>query len=179
MRLFLDTEFTGLTQQAELISLALVSEEGDYFYAEFTDYDPASLEDWHHEHVLPHLFLTKDTRPELPPQGELCLGTRAEVAEALRKWLEQWTSIEVWADVPAYDWVLFCELFGGALQLPKPIHYIVRDLATLLVARGLDPDADRFALAYGKEAPPAGLSRHQALGDALACGRCLEKLLTP
>jgi hypothetical protein len=34
---FLDTEFTDLTQGAELISLALVCEDGRYLYAELTD----------------------------------------------------------------------------------------------------------------------------------------------
>lgn len=37
-RLFFDTEFTGLTPDAKLISIGLVDESGRYtFYAELTD----------------------------------------------------------------------------------------------------------------------------------------------
>ena len=57
MEIFLDTEFTGLQQDADLISVAMVSEDDRWFYAEFTDFDAAKLSDWHKENVLPYLFL--------------------------------------------------------------------------------------------------------------------------
>ena len=44
--IFLDTEFTGLTQSAQLISLALVADTGEEFYAEFTDYELVDASDW-------------------------------------------------------------------------------------------------------------------------------------
>lgn len=37
MRLFLDCEFTELSEQAKLISLALVAEDGSEFYVELLD----------------------------------------------------------------------------------------------------------------------------------------------
>ena len=37
MRLYLDTEFTDLIPEAKLISIALVDDTGDYFYAELND----------------------------------------------------------------------------------------------------------------------------------------------
>ena len=37
MRLYLDTEFTNLIPAAKLISIALVDDTGDYFYAELND----------------------------------------------------------------------------------------------------------------------------------------------
>lgn len=82
--------------------------------------------------------------------------------------------------MPAYDWVLFCDLFGGALHIPSHIHYIVRDLATLLLCKGMDPDTDRFAMAFGEHnPPPAGLARHNALADAWGGMRCVELLMAP
>ena len=39
MQLYLDTEFTGLEQSAQLISIALVSADERTFYVEFIDYD--------------------------------------------------------------------------------------------------------------------------------------------
>jgi len=166
MTLFLDTEFTGLQQSAELISLALVSEEGGWFYAEFTDYDTAALSDWHKEFVLPGLFLEQDRRPGYAAgEGTVARGNRAEVKTALNSWLAQFEKIEIWADVPAYDWVLFCELFGGALHLPKPIFYMPFDFATLLKAQGLDPDRPRESLAEDWAQRHEG-AKHNALYDA-------------
>jgi hypothetical protein len=37
MKLYLDTEFTDLVPHNKLISIALVAEDGEYFYAELTD----------------------------------------------------------------------------------------------------------------------------------------------
>ncbi len=178
MRVFLDTEFTSLTQQAELMALALVTEEKDYFYAEFTDFDISALSDWHKTYILPSLLLGTEREKLLPPNGQLCKGSRSEVKESLLQWLASLKKpLQVWGDVPAYDWVLFCELFGGALHLPEDLHYIVRDLATLLESAGYDPDISRFAFAYGEEAPPLELPQHNALADAFASMQCLEKLL--
>lgn len=44
VKIFLDTEFTGLHQNAALISLAMVAETGEEFYAEFNDYDESQID---------------------------------------------------------------------------------------------------------------------------------------
>jgi hypothetical protein len=129
--------------------------------------------------------------------GEYHQGSKEEIVAALRNYLSTFEEVVIWADVPAYDWVLFCELFGGALSLPKNIHYIVRDLATLLEAKGFDVDTDRFAFAWGEAAGAVpissdgrtegqaaaktaeGLLRHNALGDAMACRKCWQKISEP
>ena len=38
MKIFFDTEFTGLHKDTSLISIGLVDEDGKTFYAEFLDY---------------------------------------------------------------------------------------------------------------------------------------------
>ncbi|MEM6771849.1 MAG: 3'-5' exoribonuclease [Bacteroidota bacterium] len=194
--IFLDTEFSGLQQHAQLLSLALVPQSGPWFYAVFSDVDLKALSDWHQEHVVPHLRLSEVQLQALPP-GEYILGRKSEILPRLRAYLAAFDQVVIWADVPAYDWVLFCELFGGAFGLPKNIHYIVRDLATLLEAKGYDIDTDRFDLAYNNQGADAGarvssadgrvqdltpslapvetnegLLQHNALGDALACRKC-------
>jgi hypothetical protein len=199
--LFFDTEFSGLTQQTSLLSIAIVPDQGDWFYAVFSDLDTTSLSPWLQENVVPHLVLTPQQLAALP-SGTYVRGSEEVIVAALRAYLANFEEIVMWADVPAYDWVLFCELFGGAFSLPKNIHYVVRDLATLLEAKGYHIDTDRFAMAYGKElganagamisssdgrvgeeqAPALtteGLLRHNALGDALACRACWQKLTTP
>lgn len=178
MTLFLDTEFTGLQQSAELISLALVSQEGGWFYAEFTDFDTAALSDWQREFVLPYLFLEKKEQPSYAVGGGTVVqGDKAKVKEALTEWLKQFEKAEIWADVPAYDWVLFCELFGGALQLPKHILYIPFDFATMLKVQGLDPDTPRESLAEDWADRHKG-ARHNALYDAFLLKEGYKNLMT-
>jgi hypothetical protein len=54
--LYLDTEFTDLHPENKLISIALVDDSGDYFYAELNDtYCLDDCSDFVKEHVLPHL----------------------------------------------------------------------------------------------------------------------------
>lgn len=204
--IFFDTEFSGLHQQAYLLSIAFVPLEGPWFYAVFTEADTGTLGSWQQTNVVPNLLLTQEQRQLLPP-GTYVRGSKVQIAKAIRHFLagfrnpkdNEQKTIALWADVPAYDWVLFCELFGGAFGLPKHIHYIVRDLATLLETKGHDIDTDRFALAYEEQGADAGskvrssdgrggegqtpaattegLLRHNALGDALACRACYQKLI--
>lgn len=187
--LFLDTEFSALRQNARLISLALVAADGVAFYAELTDWDQGEVDPWVRRHVIPRRWWLAqpdagagaDPRcagaPSEPEFAGLRLdcahGPTAEVAVELHRWLGQWPAVRIHADCPAYDWVLFCELFGGARRLPAQVHYLPMDLATLFHVRGLDPDTDRYAF--------AGLAddrehAHHALWDALALRACWERL---
>ncbi len=101
--LFLDTEFTELSQSAQLLSLALIDENQYWFYAEFTDVDRTHLSDWHQQHVVPYLHLTKEQIAQLPAEGLYIKGTHSEISTHLKKWLQQWPALTIWADVPAYD----------------------------------------------------------------------------
>jgi len=67
MLIFLDTEFTKFNRP-DLISIALVGEDGGEFYAERTDYYPEDCNDFVKKTVLPLLGRVPDaacTRPEL------------------------------------------------------------------------------------------------------------------
>ena len=56
MNLYFDTEFTGLVPGTTLISLGIVSENGDKFYAEFNDYNEDLVDDWVRENVISKLW---------------------------------------------------------------------------------------------------------------------------
>ncbi len=179
-RIFLDTEFTGLHQGTTLISLAMVAESGEEFYAEFTDYEAAQLFPWLQEHVMPKLWLQHKLEFDRRPGGVYLRGDRSAIHTALDAWLKSFELIEVWADVLAYDWVLFCELFGGALHLPANVFYAPFDLATLFrLKKEITPtgkyqkDLNRFAF--------AGVSdqwQHNALMDARVEWLCIHKIET-
>ena len=51
-KVYFDCEFTGLHQNTTLISIGLVSERGNYFYAEFTDYNKDQVNDWIREEEI-------------------------------------------------------------------------------------------------------------------------------
>jgi 3'-5' exoribonuclease-like protein len=174
MKVFFDTEFTGLHQHTTLISIGLVAENGNTFYAELNDYDQDQIDDWLRENVIAHLRFANDQRPALIDNHHEMRGSRADVRTALRMWLTlgapMHDQIELWSDCLAYDWVLFCELFGGALNIPKKVYYIPFDICTLFKIKGIDPDSNREAF--------AGIdgAKHNALHDALVIKACYEKL---
>ena len=169
MKLFIDTEFTGLYQDASLISIGIVSEDRNCFYGETIDFPKEKLEPWHYQHVLPFL---EQNNPKIQPSSKLTTvyGTKEILTASLLSWLSQYESIEIWSDCLAYDWVLFCELFGGALSIPSNIYYIPYDICTLFKAAGIDPDINReeFANITG--------NKHNALHDAKVIRACYVKL---
>lgn len=57
LKLFFDTEFTGLHKNTTLISLGIVSEDGKKFYAEFQDYDREQCDEWIKENVIKNCFI--------------------------------------------------------------------------------------------------------------------------
>lgn len=57
MKLFFDTEFTGLRKGTTLISIGIVAEDGKKFYAEFTDYDEMQCNQWINDNVIGNLLL--------------------------------------------------------------------------------------------------------------------------
>jgi hypothetical protein len=172
--IFLDTEFTTLTQRAELISLALVAETGETFYAESTSFDIHHVSEWVEKNVLRKLLLRQSNYTDLKKME--VKGTHEEIATALKIWFAQFplvslkdntvvANLQIWADNYTWDWLLFTELFGGALKLPKNISYIPMDLCTWLQAKGINPDVEREKLVNIKELG-FDFVKHNALHDA-------------
>ncbi|MFN8243886.1 MAG: 3'-5' exoribonuclease [Ferruginibacter sp.] len=177
-RIFLDTEFTELKQHCALISIALVAESGKEFYAEFTDFDSSLASEWVIAKVLPKCWLQNNVEFSKTPDGTYLQGTKTDIKEALQKWLSDFPLVEIWADVLAYDWVLFCELFGGALNLPQNIFFAPSDFSTYLKIRGYinpisqyEEDLSRYTFAGTDEK-----GRHNALNDARTELACWKKI---
>ena len=59
MKIFFDTEFTGLHKDTTLISIGLIDENGRTFYAEFSDYYECQCDEWIRENVLKNLKWSK------------------------------------------------------------------------------------------------------------------------
>ncbi|WP_250522823.1 MULTISPECIES: 3'-5' exoribonuclease [unclassified Caballeronia] len=96
MRVFIDTEFTNL-QDRELISIALVAENGTEFYGESSDFDRSRCSGFVQEVVLPQLGMPA---ARSMPYLEL----RREVQEWLRRF-------------PRRDNPVICYDYDGDLKL--------------------------------------------------------------
>lgn len=173
MKVFFDTEFTGLHQNTTLISIGLIAEDGKTFYAEFTDYDRNQVDSWIGTNVIDNLVIHKDRDIYylITDEEAIVKGHAPYIRTHLEEWLGQFDLVEMWSDCLSYDWVLFNQLFGHAFNIPKNIYYIPFDICTLMKIKGVDPDISREEFA-GMEG-----SKHNALHDAKVIKACYERLM--
>lgn len=170
-KVFFDTEFTGLHQNTTLVSIGLVAETEQTFYAELTDFDETQVDDWIRQNVVDKLVLDNSSTEDAT---EIKIkGDRIVVAAELSQWLSQFEKVEVWSDCLSYDWVLFCQLFGHAFKIPSNVYYIPFDICTLFKAKGIDPDVNREEFAKMND----GAEKHNALWDAKVIMGCYQKLV--
>jgi len=149
MRWFLDTEFNEDGRIIDLISIALVRQDGGFLYAVSTEFDPEKCNDWVKANVL----------RKLPARDSPFWMTRAEIAYEIRQAVihPAEPKPEFWGYFADYDWVVLCQLFGRMVDLPKGFPFWCRDLKQLMQDRGIEK----------KDLPhedPAG--EHDALADA-------------
>ena len=163
MNIFFDTEFTELSINADLLSIGMVTHNGERFYGVFdVDYDSISCSDFVFENVIPNL----EYPMSLKKLGvHYVKGSTQEIAREIKIWLSRYKNVRFWADVPHYDWVLFCELFGGALKIPENIDKYCLDLSSALRVIGFYPEMSTESLIDTSKAPYK-LIPHNALCDA-------------
>lgn len=114
MKLFLDCEFTNF--QGHLISMALVSENGDEFY-EVVNFSYIDCHPWVMDNVVP--ILNKDKIPY------------EEFQEKLAKFLRKFDEIEVIADWPEDFYHFTMALLtgpGNMMSIPKLSMHLERRL---------------------------------------------------
>ncbi len=176
MKVFFDTEFTGLHQNTTLISIGLIAEDGKTFYAEFADYDKEQVDYWLRNNIIANTYYLKDKDNECSGSTNLdnyChVGRTPGVRADLEDWLAQFESVELWSDCLAYDFVLFNQIWGHAFKVPKNVYYIPFDICTVFKLKGVDPDICREDFAEMTD----GAKKHNALWDAKVIKGCFDKL---
>lgn len=171
MNIFFDTEFTGLHKDTTLISIGLVDENGNTFYAELSDYDRNQVNDWIQDNVLAYMKF-----PDDPSRGIYgsknndnieMYGTRDEVAKTLRGWLDRYDEVQLVSDVCHYDMVLFIDLFGSAFDLPKCVNASCHDINQDIAVHYNVTEAEAFDMSREGmlQMLPEG-DKHNALYDA-------------
>jgi hypothetical protein len=180
MKYFLDTEFYehGYAR-IDLISIALVCEDGREFYAVAGDgWDPKQVSPWLRDNVLPWLQTNPDLEKPLTFTDVVQIrwedeevwdelrkidipvlsrdSIRNKILEFVHPTQSDGTKPEFWGYFADYDWVLFCQLFGTMIQLPKRLPMYCNDLKQEM--RRLEISRE--------ELPPQEGAAHNALADA-------------
>ncbi|TYK74121.1 hypothetical protein FSY45_19970 [Comamonas sp. Z1] len=150
MLIFLDTEFTRL-DRPDLISIALIAEDGREFYAERTDYDPRQCSEFVRAHVLPLLGRVEGSG-----------STRMELTNRLRTWIAQFSEPAIYVFDSPKDWHLLAVAMLGRPQKNPPGDFGKQ--------RFLDSSVfthEAFKKASNSSYSP-DLPEHHALADARA-----------
>lgn len=159
VRYFLDSEFMEDGKTIELISLAVVADDGREFYAEVADVYLHKANPWVKEHVIPHLWSRAVGGERATANawhrhgGTGGLLTRSAIAGELQRFVRG-TTPEFWGYFADYDWVALCQLYGAMLDLPQGWPRYCRDLKQFMDARRvkrsdlpeLNPDQPHHAL---------------------------------
>jgi hypothetical protein len=150
---FFDTEFSGFVVDSRLISIGLISEDGERtFYAELSD-------TWREGDCDP--FVLETVLPLL--EGGAARMTLAELGKRLTAWFAEFPmQVQLATDSLAWDWSWIQEIFHKAGAWPANV-----DGHPLLLTMNYLNDYDAFNHAV-EHAFAAGLRRHHALDDAKA-----------
>ena len=151
----LDTEFSALASDARLISIGLVSEDGERtFYAELSDtYTAEDCGDFVKDHVLPLL------------EGGEVRMTWSELTPSLKDWIESYPSkVTIATDSLAWDWRWIIRIFlaEGSWPLNLENHPL---LLTMNYLHNFDAFQAFLEQSYAGD---GALRRHHSLDDAEA-----------
>lgn len=169
MRYFIDTEFIEDGKTIDLISIGIVNEVGESYYAisSEADYGKAYDNEWVRNNVLtqlPGMFL-RDTAllgPDNAADSETWLMSadhsdikrRNKIANEIVAFIDVSETPEFWAYYSSYDWVVLCQLFGAMMDLPHGWPMFCMDIKQLAMMLG------------NPRLPEQGHGVHNALADA-------------
>ena len=138
-RIYFDTEFIEDGKTIDLISIGMVKDNGDSYYAVSEEFDWQKAND----------FVVKNVFPSL---GNVSAKSRKVIKKEIIEFCNH-DDLEFWAYYCSYDWVVLCQLFGTMMDLPKNFPMYCNDLKS-------------FSYLNGIENQPAQEDNHNALDDA-------------
>lgn len=128
MKIFLDFEFMEDGHTIDPLSVGMVREDDEEYYAEFAYADVRAGNPWVKEHVLPNLKSINKTHTYLVPYDALEDSSnptfRAKYVEDIRKEIAEFCYVngekpEFWGYFCDYDWVTLCQMWGRMVDLPS------------------------------------------------------------
>ena len=129
MNIYFDTEFEGLYKEANLISLGMVSEDGQELYFEFDNIDVQKQDNWIKQNVLNNTCLYGNVNlQDIVDENNYFKGNKEQCKGVLLEWLKQFDDVQFVSDVCHYDFVFLIDIFGTAFDLPKNINPYCYDI---------------------------------------------------
>lgn len=153
MKIFFDCEFHDTGSVIDLISIGLVREDGEEFYA-IADFDERTIRrdsDWLVENVLCHI------PADMPRYPQRHIGGMIE------SWLWDVPKPEWWAYYGAYDFVALAQCFGPLVKFPNGWDRYYHDFQVMCAKADVEPRK----MAIGE---------HHALADARWLKEVYEEL---
>ena len=133
MKYFIDLEFIekGHTSPIHLISVGIVSEDGREYYAADKDCPFWEASDWVWENVLMPMGVEKMTGEHcMVPIDPTVWKPRSTIKQDILDFVGK-NSPKFWGEWGAYDWVVFCQIFGTMMDLPSGWPMQCRDVVQL------------------------------------------------
>ena len=161
MRHFFDTEFIEYGPDGknkgtiDLVSIGIVSEDGGEYYAIHDGFDSSRANEWVKANVLTKL------------EEEITRKSSAQIRKDILEFVGFDKNPEFYAYFCAYDWVVFCWIFGTMSELPEHFPMWCRDIKQIMsqnnITRDQLPSQDEDG-------------HHNALEDALWNKRAFRKI---
>ncbi|MFZ4538918.1 3'-5' exoribonuclease domain-containing protein [Propionivibrio sp.] len=159
MKFWFDTEFQDDGRTIDLISIAVVAEDGREYYAVSEEYRHQRASLWLQENVLKNL-------------ADAPSYSRLQIRNDLQKFFsfkthscDDISTPEFWAYCGEYDWIVLRQLFGDLMAWPVGWPLFAMDIEQWRVQ--LRAPAFR----------PQGLGQHNALADARYTRECWQELV--
>ena len=136
-RVFMDTEFLEDGRTIQLISIGLVKETGESYYAETPAAHRLCFGDqWLMDNVQPHLETKTDRqRRALGGDDTSVIKGKYQIANEIVEFVGP--NPEFWAYYGDYDWVALCQLYGRMIDLPKTWPMLCLDVKQLMLMDGI------------------------------------------
>jgi hypothetical protein len=160
-----DTEFLENGRTIDMISIGMVAEDGQEYYAISNEFDEEAV--WEHswlpQHVMVHLPLVDNSddlshpwldraHKDVKPRSVI----RTEVHTFLKSKATLANPLELWGYFSSYDHIVLCQLFGTMMDLPRFVPMYTNDVMQEFVNTGAPREA------Y----PDKPHDLHNALADA-------------
>jgi hypothetical protein len=157
MKYFFDTEFIEYPNTIDLISIGMVSDDGAEYYAVSSEYDFKKASPWVVQNVIKPIHNEMGISKQIPIQtfhhqyGKSIAQIRQEILDFVCYPKYPDGNPEFWAYYSAYDWCVFCWIFGRMIDLPKGFPMYCKDLKQLydhykMTKKPKDPVGEHNAL---------------------------------
>lgn len=147
MKVFYDTEFIeGYREDrhfVDLISIGIIKENGEQYFAYSKEYDYEEASDWVKENVIAPLYKKADLAAvkyiDVTNFHRFSGKSIQRIAEDIKKFLVE-EDLVLYGYYSSYDHLLLSSLFGTMMDLPKNFPMYTRDIMQIIEGQELDKD---------------------------------------